>query len=61
MKFIVTLRGLQRLGASIVFPLSSLAHANSEYYRHVIFDNSLTGDNYFYSGGGTSGGSFLET
>jgi exo beta-1,2-glucooligosaccharide sophorohydrolase (non-reducing end) len=36
------------------------AGATSDYYRHVIFDNSLTSDNYFYSVGQASGQSFLE-
>ncbi len=40
--------------------LPSLAHAASDYYRHVIFDNSLTPDDYFYSTGQASGQSFLE-
>ncbi|MGC2172163.1 MAG: glucoamylase family protein [Candidatus Sulfotelmatobacter sp.] len=40
--------------------LPSLAHATSDYYRHVIFDNSLTSDDYFYSSAQTSGQSFLE-
>jgi len=49
----------------LVFPvvfllLPSLAHAASDYYRHVIFDNSLTSDSYFYSKGQASGKSFLE-
>jgi hypothetical protein len=40
--------------------LPSLAHATSDYYRHVIFDNSLTSDSYFYSRSQASGKSFLE-
>ena len=47
------------LGA-LLCVLSSLAHANSDYYRHIIFDNSLTPDDYFYSTGQASGQSFLE-
>jgi hypothetical protein len=34
--------------------------ASTEYYRHVVFDNSLTPDAYFYSQGMANGGSFLE-
>ena len=34
--------------------------ANTDYYRHIVFDNSLTGDFYFYSAGYSNGGSFLE-
>ena len=34
--------------------------ANADYYRHVIFDNSLTSDAYYYSHGMANGSSFLE-
>jgi hypothetical protein len=44
----------------VICLLSSLTHATSDYYRHVVFDNSLTSDYYFYSGGQASGQSFLE-
>ncbi|MBZ5550988.1 MAG: hypothetical protein LAO22_24035, partial [Acidobacteriia bacterium] len=40
--------------------LPPVAHAASDYYRHIVFDNSLTSDSYFYSGGQASGQSFLE-
>jgi hypothetical protein len=40
--------------------LSAAAWANTEYYRHVVFDNSLTSDSYFYSHGMANGSSFLE-
>ncbi|MGA2170536.1 MAG: glucoamylase family protein [Terracidiphilus sp.] len=46
--------------AVAVFLLPPLAHAASDYYRHIMFDNSLTADRYFYSGGRASGNSFLE-
>ncbi len=39
---------------------SVAAWASTEYYRHVVFDNSLTPDSYFYSGGMANGSSFLE-
>jgi len=39
---------------------STAASANSDYYRHHIFDNSLTPDTYFYSVAGANGGSFIE-
>jgi exo beta-1,2-glucooligosaccharide sophorohydrolase (non-reducing end) len=39
---------------------SVAAWGSTEYYRHVIFDNSLTPDSYFYSGGMANGSSFLE-
>ena len=40
--------------------MSSLAGANTEYYRHVVFDNSLTSDAYFNSRGMANGKSLLE-
>ena len=40
--------------------LASIAQATSDYYRHIIFDNSLNSDDYFYSSGNASGQSFLE-
>lgn len=39
--------------------LATGALANTEYYRHVFFDNSLTADNYFYSAGSQSAPSSL--
>ncbi len=39
---------------------SAAAWGSTEYYRHVVFDNSLTPDSYFYSGGMANGSSFLE-
>jgi hypothetical protein len=40
--------------------LPSLPCAASDYYRHIVFDNSLTSDSYFYSRAQASGDSFLE-
>ena len=40
--------------------LMTTAWAKTDYYRHVIFDNSLTGDSYFYSRGMANGSSSLE-
>jgi exo beta-1,2-glucooligosaccharide sophorohydrolase (non-reducing end) len=39
---------------------STAAWGSTDYYRHVVFDNSLTADTYFYSHGMASGASFLE-
>jgi hypothetical protein len=39
---------------------SSTAWGDTEYYRHVVFDNSLTPESYFYSHGMANGSSFLE-
>jgi hypothetical protein len=52
-------RGLL-LFSMVVLLLPAAADAASDYYRHVVFDNSLTPDNYFYSRGQSSGRSFLE-
>ena len=39
----------------------SFVHAgDTEYFRHIIFDNSLTPDTYFYSYGQASGSSSIE-
>jgi hypothetical protein len=35
-------------------------HAAPDYYRHIIFDNSLTTDTYYYSRGEANGKSFIE-
>jgi hypothetical protein len=44
--------------ALVAFP--SVAQSTTDYYRHVVFDNSLTSDRYFYSTAEASGQSFLE-
>jgi hypothetical protein len=47
------------LSAALLFP--ALLHAgDTEYYRHIIFDNSLTPDDYFYSYGQASAPSSIE-
>jgi hypothetical protein len=40
--------------------LPAVLSANTDYYRHIVFDNSLTSDSYFYSAGMANGASFLE-
>ena len=40
--------------------LACAAWGNTEYYRHVVFDNSLTPDAYYNSIGLANGSSFLE-
>lgn len=40
--------------------VAPLAWGSTEYYRHVIFDNSLTPDSYYNSGGMANGSSVLE-
>jgi len=40
--------------------LSAFAHATSDYYHHIIFDNSLTADTHFYSTAQASGSSYLD-
>ena len=39
---------------------TAAACGSTEYYRHAVFDNSLTSDTYFYSHGMANGSSFLE-
>jgi hypothetical protein len=39
---------------------TAIAWGGTEYYRHVVFDNSLTPDAYFYSHGAANGSSALE-
>src|SRR5689334_939696 len=39
---------------------TAVANGSTEYYRHVIFDNSLNSDYYFYSWGQASQPSTLE-
>ncbi len=43
-----------------IVTLTSVAWSSTEYYRHVVFDNSLTSDAYFFSQGLANGGSALE-
>jgi hypothetical protein len=45
---------------AIIFRLAPFAYGNTDYYRHVYFDNSLTSKSYFYSGGNASAPSSLE-
>src|SRR6266849_6336277 len=40
--------------------LSSFAVGDTEYYRHILFDNSLESDVYYYSAGKASSPSTLE-
>jgi hypothetical protein len=49
---------LSALAALLLFPPA--AWSNTEYYRHVVFDNSLTSDAYFNSRGQSNGSSYLE-
>src|ERR1700757_473274 len=48
------------LHASLIVLFFGAARANTEYYRHSVFDNSLTSDAYFNSVGRANGPSFLE-
>lgn len=56
--FLVNLRVGFCAGFLFLFTSSGLAKA--DYYRHVVFDNSLTPDSYFNSSGTANGGSVLE-
>src|SRR5215471_5076547 len=53
-----TLRRRWLLG--ILLFCSVVAAGSTEYYRHVVFDNSLTSDAYAYSAATANGPSFLE-
>jgi len=50
----------RRLLFALFWLCSGVLSANTEYYRHVVFDNSLTSDTYFYSAGTANGPSFVE-
>ncbi len=54
-----TLANLILLLVAVVW-FTAAAWGSTEYYRHVVFDNSLTADAYFYSQGMANGSSFLE-
>jgi hypothetical protein len=47
-------------GAFCLFLFASVARGDTEYYRHVLFDNSLESDAYYYSEGKASAPSTLE-
>jgi hypothetical protein len=53
-----SLRWLLLLSASWL--CCGVVSANTDYYRHMVFDNSLTANFYFYSAGTSNGPSFLE-
>ena len=40
--------------------ICSVAQADTEYYRHIFFDNSLEVDAYYYSEGRASSPSLLD-
>ena len=52
---------LIRRSAAVILLLAAAGavRADTEYYRHVFFDNSLTPDSYFYSSGKASAPSLL--
>src|SRR5579872_2605842 len=43
-----------------VFAWPVFASGSTDYYRHVVFDNSLNADGYFYSNAMSNGRSFIE-
>src|SRR5258708_30240655 len=53
----ISVRFLCLLGLLI---LARSACAETEYYRHILFDNSLESDAYYYSAGKVSSPSSLE-
>jgi hypothetical protein len=52
------LASIALIALAILLPAPLCAQA--DYYRHVIFDNSINRDTYFYSGGQANGQSFIE-
>jgi hypothetical protein len=56
----ITQSSIRLMIAAAFCLLSASPLAASDYYRHVIFDNSLTPESYFYSSSHASGKSFLE-
>jgi len=61
-EFRVAMRSPARTAARLicVIVLCSLCRANTEYYRHILFDNSLESDAYYYSEARASSPSSLE-
>jgi len=53
-----TIRWLWLVGIISLYP--TVVWADTEYYRHTIFDNSLTSDAYFYTSAIANGSSFIE-
>ncbi len=51
--------GILLLPFLAVVGFSAAALGDTEYYRHAVFDNSLTSDSYFYSHGMANGSSSL--
>lgn len=52
--------GILAIALLAVLLVPAFAQGPSAYYRHVVFDNSLTSDSYYYSRGQASGQSYLE-
>ena len=48
------------IAAAIFLMLPMRVGAQSDYYRHVIFDNSLNKDGYYFSHAQANGSSFIE-
>src|SRR5882724_684555 len=48
------------LFALLSFSNTAFAQTDTDYYRHIVFDNSLTQDHYFYSWGQATGGSSIK-
>ena len=58
-----TLPGSRAVSAALcvlAFMVTTAGWGDTEYYRHSVFDNSLTTDTYFDSQGAANGSSFLE-
>ena len=46
--------------AALLSHLAAYGQGDTAYYRHLVFDNSLTSDHYFYSQGQATGGSSVS-
>ncbi|MFZ0520968.1 MAG: glucoamylase family protein [Candidatus Acidiferrales bacterium] len=51
---------LRTLALLLLLIAGGAVHADTEYYHHVFFDNSLTPDSYFYSAGKATAPSLLQ-
>jgi hypothetical protein len=60
--FVSKISGLCRAAVGLIclLILSPFAAGDTEYYRHILFDNSLESDAYYYSTGKASAPSTLE-
>ena len=51
---------MKRLASLLLLPLAAAAQGTADYFQHVLFDNSLTPNTYFYSTAHATNGSKLQ-